>query len=100
MGGPVPVGSCKYDIQQLLDLAKLHIKEDCFKYFPINGCQLPIAAGHYGTANPLKIQLPEHFKIPSMVKEFMNGGIKIHESVIVYGSEAICINTKIYLDFK
>ena len=100
MGGPVPVGSCTYDIQQLLDLAKQHIKDDCYKYFPTNGCQLPIAVGKYGTTRPLQIKLPEHFRIPSIVKEFMNGGIKIHESVIAHGSEAICVDTKIYLNFK
>ena len=61
---------------------------------------MPISAGHYGSGGPLTFQLPGHFNIPSMVIEFMNGGIKIHESVIAFGSEAICIDTKIYLDFK
>jgi len=68
VGAPVPVGSCTYDIQQLLDLAKQHIKDDCYKYFPANGCQLPIAVGQYGTVRPLQIKLPGHFSIPNIVK--------------------------------
>ena len=100
MGLPIPVGSCKYDIQQLLDLLKQYIKNDCFKYFPGNGCQLPAKPGHYGSTGPIQLRLPMHFKIPSMIKEFINGDIKIHESVVAYGSEVICIDTKINIVVK
>ena len=73
------------------------IKEDCFKYFPGIGCTLPLSAGHYGTRGPLRIKLPDNIKIPSILKTFLNGGVKIHESVIVNGDEAICTDTEIYI---
>ena len=98
VGLPVPIGSCKYDIQQLFNLLKKAIEKDCFKYFPGRGCTLPLATGHYGTGGPLKITLPKHIEIPSIVKEFLDGGIKIHASILTGLSEDICIDTKIYID--
>ena len=75
------------------------VKEDCFKYLPGNGCNLPVAARHYGTGGEIKIQLPGHLRIPSIVKEFLDGGIKVHASIEANGSEIICTDTKIYIDF-
>ena len=98
VGLPVPVGSCKYSIQQLLNLLQKVIQKDCFKYFPERGCALPITKGHYGTGGPLEIQLPKHINVPSILKEFLDGGIKIHASIFSGASEDICIDTKIYID--
>ena len=94
---PIPVGSCTYEMQDLLDLLQNVIQDDCFKYFPGNGCKLPLMPGHYGTGGPLSIKLPKHIKIPKILKYFINGGIKVHDSITINNNEAICTNAEIYI---
>ena len=94
---PIPVGSCTYEIQDLLKLLQNVIQDDCFKYFPGNGCKLPLMPGHYGTGGPLSIKLPKRIKIPKILKYFINGGIKVHDSITINNNEAICTNAEIYI---
>ena len=48
---PIPVGSCTYNIQDILDLIeKIPVVGSiiCENYLPGNGCELPMLPGHYG----------------------------------------------------
>jgi len=99
IGLPVPIGSCKYDVQQLLDFLAEDPDFDCNKYLPGNGCSLPLLPGHYGGVfhgdDAIVIELPADLQIPDILKPFLNGKIKIHLSLESGGSEAVCINTEI-----
>jgi len=99
IGLPVPIGSCKYDVQQLLDFLAEDPDFDCNKYLPGNGCSLPLLPGHYGGVfhgdDAIVIELPADLQIPDILKPFLNGKIKIHLSLESEGSEAVCINTEI-----
>jgi hypothetical protein len=99
IGLPVPIGSCKYEVQQLLDFLAEDPDFDCNKYLPGNGCSLPLLPGHYGGVfhgdDAIVIELPADLQIPDILKPFINGKIKIHLSLESGGSEAVCINTEI-----
>jgi len=56
-GVPVKIGSCHYEAQQLLNLVPAATAE---KFFPAGQTnQLPLRAGHYGSAQDAIITLPE-----------------------------------------
>jgi len=99
VGLPVPIGSCKYDIQQLLDFLAEDPDFDCDKYLPGNGCSLPMLPGHYGGEfhgdDAIVIELPQDLVIPDILKPFLDGKIKIHLSLEADGSEIVCIDTEI-----
>ena len=99
VGLPVPIGSCKYDIQQLLDFLAEDPDFDCDKYLPGNGCSLPMLPGHYGGEfhgdDAIVIELPQDLVIPDILKPFLDGKIKIHLSLEADGSEIVCVDTEI-----
>jgi hypothetical protein len=99
VGLPVPIGSCKYDIQQLLDFLAESQDFDCDKYLPGNGCSLPMLPGHYGGEfhgdDAIVIELPQDLVIPDILKPFLDGTIKIHLSMAADGAEIVCIDTEI-----
>ena len=100
---PLKIGSCKYDIQQLMDLQAQDPKFDCEKYYPGNGCSLPILPGHYGAEfhgdDAIPIKIPEDLVVPDKFKSLLEGKYNIHYSVSAYGSEIVCTDTEIEIKF-
>jgi hypothetical protein len=102
IGLPVPIGSCKYDVQQLLDFLAEDPNFDCDAYFPGNGCSLPLLAGHYGGAfhgdDVIVVELPEDLEIPAVLKPFLNGKIKIELHIDAEGAEIVCAKTELHVE--
>ena len=75
---------------------------DCDKYFPGNGCSLPLLPGHYGGAfhgdDVIVIDLPQDLVIPDILKPFLNGKIKINLKITAEGTEVVCVDTEIGVD--
>ena len=100
---PVPIGSCKYDLQQLLGFLEADPNFDCNEYLPGNGCNLPLLPGHYGGpegSEGIVIELPADFAIPSIIKPVLSGTIKVELNMKDSGNnDMVCAKLEIDVEF-
>jgi len=81
--GIVRIGSCVYDLEDLIKFLGKVFNIDCDRNLPGYGCKFPLSPGHYHVDHLLR--LPKN--IPNIVKEYLHGKIDIHLSLIADGSE-------------
>ena len=98
-GLPVPVGSCKYQFQDLLDLLEADPNFDCNEYLPGNGCNLPLLPGHYGGpegGDGIILELPADLVIPDILKPLITGKVKAEINLKDSGDgDMACVKTEI-----
>jgi len=87
--GNLPLGSCDYDFEGMIAFLCEVFKVDCDKNLPGYGCRFPLSPGHYG--GDFVLPLPR--KIPDIIKQVLDGNLKIHLSLKADGSEIACIDT-------
>ena len=95
------VGSCEYDLQYLLDMAKDHMKKEICQppFMPqVQGCQVPLKPGVYGghKNSTISITLPP---IPEIIAPFLSGRLSAKAELKgPLGDPRICLQASFEID--
>ena len=95
-GFPIKVGSCTFDVQEVLDLIP---KGMCDKFAPAGQpCTLPLAPGYYGDSDPngsADVVVPD---VPAIIAPLLNGALNVKVKVVdPNGNDMVCLQDKLMI---